>query len=49
MSHAGEITFEPATCPGYRFPAEIIGHAVWLHHVFGLSFPEVARTNETAS
>ena len=23
---------------GYRFPPEIIGHAVWLYHRFGLSF-----------
>ena len=26
---------------GYRFPAEIIGHAVWLYHRFGLSFRDV--------
>jgi len=24
-----------------RFPAEIIGHAVWLYHVFSLSFRDV--------
>jgi len=30
-----------ATYPGYRFPAEIISHAVWLYHVFGLSLREV--------
>src|SRR4029453_7297306 len=35
------MTPEPATYPGYRFPAEIIGHAVWLYHVFGLSLREV--------
>ena len=23
---------------GYRFPREIISHAVWLYHRFGLSF-----------
>ena len=23
---------------GYRFPSEIISHAVWLYHRFGLSF-----------
>jgi hypothetical protein len=23
--------------PGFRFPAEIIGHAVWLYHRFTLS------------
>jgi putative transposase len=26
---------------GHRFPAEILSHAVWLYHVFGLSFREV--------
>ncbi len=35
------MTSEPATYPGYRFPAEIISHAVWLYHVFGLSFRDV--------
>ena len=35
------MTPEPATYPGYRFPAEVISHAVWLYHVFGLSFREV--------
>ncbi len=32
---------KPATYPGYRFPAEVISHAVWLHHVFGLSLRDV--------
>jgi putative transposase len=31
----------PSTYPGYRFPAEIISHAVWLYHVFGLSLRDV--------
>ena len=31
---------EPATYPGYRFPAAIISYAVWLYHVFGLSLRE---------
>lgn len=26
---------------GFRFPAEIIAHAVWLYHCFGLSLREV--------
>ena len=26
---------------GYRFPSEIISHAVWLHHRFALSFRDV--------
>src|SRR5215211_7122898 len=36
-----EMTSEPATYPGYRFPAEIISHAIWLYHLFGLSFRDV--------
>ena len=32
---------EPTTYPGYRFPAGIISHAVWLYHVFGLSLRDV--------
>jgi putative transposase len=32
---------EPATYPGYRFPAEIIRHAAWLYHVFSLSLRDV--------
>jgi hypothetical protein len=35
------MTSEPATYPGYRFPAEIISYAVWLYHVFGLSLRDV--------
>ena len=30
-----------ATYHGHRFPAEIIGHAVWLYHVFSLSLRDV--------
>ena len=26
---------------GYRFPAELISHAVWLYHVFSLSLRDV--------
>ncbi len=26
---------------GYRLPPEIISHAVWLYHRFGLSFRDV--------
>lgn len=32
---------DPATYPGYRFPMEIISHAVWLYHLFGLSLWDV--------
>jgi len=28
---------------GYRFPPEIISHAVWLYHRFALSFRDVER------
>ncbi len=35
------MTSEPTTYPGYPFPAEIIGHAVWLYHVFSLSLRDV--------
>jgi putative transposase len=35
------MTPEPATYPGYRFPAEVIRHAVWLYHVFSLSLRDV--------
>ncbi|TDH58971.1 IS6 family transposase [Dankookia rubra] len=30
-----------AIYPGFRFPAEIISHAVWLYHVFSLSLRDV--------
>ena len=26
----------------HRFPAELISHAVWLYHVFSLSFRDVS-------
>ena len=35
------MTSDTATYPGHRFPAEIISHAVWLYHVFGLSLRDV--------
>ena len=31
----------PSLYPGYRFPGEIISHAVWLYHRFTLSFRNV--------
>ncbi|MGW1005073.1 IS6 family transposase, partial [Streptomyces sp. NPDC002520] len=31
----------PPSYKGYRFPAEVIGHAVWLYHRFPLSYREV--------
>ena len=35
------MTSEPPTYRGYRFPPEIISHAVWLYYRFGLSFRDV--------
>ncbi len=32
---------EPSLYHGFRFPAEIISHAVWLYHCFSLSLREV--------
>ena len=32
---------QSASYHGYRFPPDIISHAVWLHHRFGLSFRDV--------
>src|ERR671932_1922292 len=41
LSQAGRMSTEPATYPGYRFPAAIICHAVWLYHLFSLSLRDV--------
>jgi putative transposase len=41
LSQGGTMKVEPPTYPGYRFPAEIISHAVWLYHVFSLSLRDV--------
>src|SRR6188508_674671 len=35
------MTKMPDPYRGFRFPAEIISHAVWLYHCFGLSLREV--------
>jgi putative transposase len=32
---------QPPRYRGYRFPAEVIAHAVWCYHRFGLSFRDV--------
>ena len=32
---------QPPSYRGYRFPAEIMSHAVWLYHRFSLSFRDV--------
>ena len=35
--------------PGYRYPAEVIGHAIWLYFRFTLSYREVERPDEVTS
>jgi putative transposase len=34
-------TTAPVSYKGFRFPQEIIAHAVWLYHRFALSFRDV--------
>ena len=34
---------------GFRFPAEIIEHAVWLYHCFSLSLRDVETIGSVAS
>jgi putative transposase len=41
LGQAGGMSAEPTTCPGYRFPAEVIQHAVWLYHLFSLSLRDI--------
>jgi hypothetical protein len=38
---AGLVGVEAPSYKGFRFPAEIISHGVWLYHRFPLSFCEV--------
>ena len=35
------MTSQPPSYRGYRFPPEIISHAVWLYYRFGVSFRDV--------
>jgi putative transposase len=35
------VTVGVPSYKGFRFPAEIIGHCVWLYHRFPLSFREI--------
>ncbi len=35
------MTTSPAPYRGFRFPAEVIQHAVWLYHCFSLSLRDV--------
>ena len=36
--HSRHMTSQTPNYHGYRFPPEIISHAVWLYHRFCLSF-----------
>ena len=36
------MTNQPQSYHGYRFPPEIISHAVWLYYRFCLSFRDAA-------
>lgn len=35
------MTTFPNPCRGFRLPAEVIEHAVWLYHCFSLSLCDV--------
>ncbi|MDE0830825.1 MAG: IS6 family transposase, partial [Vicinamibacterales bacterium] len=35
------MTQQPPRYRGYRLPPEVIAHAVWCYHRFGLSFRDV--------
>ena len=35
------MTSQAPSYRGYRFPPDIISHAVWLYHRFSLSFRDV--------
>ena len=35
------MSMAPTTYPGYRFPAEVIDHAIRLHHLFSLSLRDI--------
>jgi hypothetical protein len=41
-SRTGGMKHPPNQHYRHRLPAEIISHAVWLYHVFSLSFRDVA-------
>jgi transposase-like protein len=41
LGQAGGCNPTPTTSRGYRFTAEIVSHAVSLHHVFSLSLRNV--------
>ncbi|MFC7739231.1 hypothetical protein ACFQX4_26485 [Roseomonas sp. GCM10028921] len=35
------MTPEPATYPGYRLPAKVIWHALWLYHLLSFSLRDI--------
>ena len=41
LGQTGLMSPDLTTYPGYRFPAAITSHAVWLYHVFSLSLRDV--------
>jgi putative transposase len=41
LGQGGRMSIEPTTYPGYRFPAEVIHHAIWLYHLFSLSLRDI--------
>ena len=43
------MTSQPRSYHGYRFPPEIISHAVWLYHRFCLSLVQATRDRHAAA
>jgi len=41
LGQDGRMKKRPDLHYRHRFPAELISHAVWLYHVFSLSFRDV--------
>jgi putative transposase len=41
LSHRRWMSIKPTTYLGYRFPAEVIHHAIWLYHPFSLSLRDI--------
>jgi hypothetical protein len=39
LGQAGEMPSDLTKYPGYRFPAEVIQHAVWLYHLDTSKYP----------
>jgi putative transposase len=41
LGQAGEMPSDLTKYPGYRFPADVIQHAVWLYHLFSLNLRDI--------